>query len=147
MTYDTQDLSSPLCPLEQKHGVLTTKLLGKSVLTGCLISGDPFLVSSNILSFIPIPSRYLARARHSEITDLVSAYENLPQLCRESIIANRCYKQRSKQRVPGAENKHSPRMRMPLEETELHGLTLTLSVAVADQGCAFQRLLSMGQSE
>ena len=38
-------------------------------------------------------------------------------------------------------------MRMPLEERELHGLTLTLSVAVADQGCAFQRPLSMCQSE
>lgn len=145
MTHDTQDLSSPLCPLEQNHGVLTTEPPGKSVLSGCLISGDPFLVSSNILSFIPIPSRYLAHARDSEMTDLVSAYENLPQLCRESVIANRCYKQRSKQRVSGAENKRSPGM--PLEESELRGLTLTLGVAVADQGCAFQRLLSMGQSE
>ena len=52
---------------------------------------------------------------------------------------------RDPNRVPGAENKCSPGM--PLEESELHGLTLTLGVAVADQGCAFQRLLSMGQSE
>ena len=35
---------------------------------------------------------------------------------------------------------------MPLEETELHGVTLTLGVAVLDQGYAFQRLFSVGQS-
>ena len=34
-----------------------------------------------------------------------------------------------------------------MEETELHGVTLTLDGAVVDQGYAFHRLLSVGQSE
>ena len=36
---------------------------------------------------------------------------------------------------------------MPLEEAGLDGVTLTLSVAVTDRECTFQRLLSMVQSE